>query len=538
MKHSVNKLLFFFLGFFFLLSSGCKKEQSDVVLSKSMSYFIVPENADPIIKRIANQLKLQELKQPFIDEFVLLHGVPKWEYSEIKIPNINGQNSREDSAPQILGDTLVFIPLVPTQEAFVKGFINCVVNDNLLFKLFDGKKYYENGFEKDENRRLPNADDVATKIFEFDKKIYNYNFIWIKDKRLFDKWNPNSVKPEQFILDISKLYHMTTVLSWQSEECGYQPTTLDPVGGWGYEEEWCSITFEWDIDIPDGGGGGWEPVLTSGTYTPGSQGPGGGSSPQTPSGNNNPGWTLPICDIIRVSPTKINYRANCNEVTIDNQIYFELLDVDYSETSNTPCLFDIISDMQSNGTLKSLLFNLFQNDPNSATYNNKLEIKFSVPDVLNNLDGTPKVSQTTFIEDPVTNKKTFYIKINGSLITNCSKEMLATIVLHEITHVFLTLEFPFSSQYEQHESIFDKNAGILATAIGEYFTSNVSNPLPAAHASALSLNGIDDYFVIPNTSTIDQQKDQACYDKYGFTYTWAKSIGNKYFNGDLGTHCD
>jgi hypothetical protein len=538
MKH-FTKLLFLFAIILTIFS--CKKEYNQINTSADISeydkFFNLPADAPSVLIRIAEKLKKQNEENPFIANFIKEEGYPLWAHAQIKVTpkkkdtrHFHGTDSSTNS------DTLVFIPLAKEQEEFVKGFISCIVQTDILFKLFEGEKFAEYGFDKSENRTAPNADDVAAKIIEFDKNIYGYNYVLITDKRLFDYWDPNLEKPNQFILDLSKSPQPSTFTTQVSFPCGYAPvsgpTGGDPVGGWGYTEVWCTIIFEWQY-TDAGGGGGYTPVLSGVTFIPPTDPHGGGDGSTPPkAGDINYGWQVPLCGVMRLTNTTLKYNGGCSQITIENQTFFSIKQFNVDQVSN-PCLLDIIENEIGETGCSQYLLKLFQqwNDPSHA---NQLKFKFSVNDILTQDDGvTPTISRTFFDTDPITGITTAYIKFNGPLLQNASKEFLATIILHELSHVFIYIKNPSVSVLQSHKNIFEEYVDDIALSAHELYPQ-----LSAVDATAMALQGMDDYYLLPGTLDIDPLKNSYCLATYGMSLLYARSIGLEYLNSSKGTRCE
>jgi hypothetical protein len=222
-------------------------------------------------------------------------------------------------------------------------------------------------------------------------------------------------------------------------------------------------------------------------------------------------------------------------MTIENQTYFAINDYNVSEVNN-PCLLDILENEIGKDGCSTYLLKLFQAtaDP---TYANQLKFKFSVNDILTGEDGvTPVMSKTVFTEivDPITQIKTTtaYVKFNREKLQNASKEFLATVILHEITHGFLHIQSPLTDQPTHHKSIFENHVPQIALSVGELYPT-----LNAVDATAMALQGLDDYFFIPGTTTYDDTKDARCLEYYGMSLSYARNRSLEYLNGTKGTKC-
>lgn len=76
----------------------------------------------------------------------------------------------------------------------------------LLFKLFKSEEYALSGFDKSENRTKMNAEEFVAQIMKFEKEMFNQEIYKIKDNRLFDYWDSDTVKPNEFYM-AAKMLH-------------------------------------------------------------------------------------------------------------------------------------------------------------------------------------------------------------------------------------------------------------------------------------------------------------------------------------------
>ena len=153
------QVLFFLLLSVLVLTYSCKKmDYFDVAkVNITERFFELPKNADPILKRIVEDLKQKNSLHPFVEQFVKNEGLPVWKYAKITIKRNHTENVSNTEGT----DTLVSVPIVPDGDAYVKDVLKVKINTEVLYKLFMGEQYASNGFDKDPNRTAPNAEDIV-----------------------------------------------------------------------------------------------------------------------------------------------------------------------------------------------------------------------------------------------------------------------------------------------------------------------------------------------------------------------------------------
>ncbi len=281
------------------LQLNCKKE--DFYKSKinvTEKFFELPPNTDPIIKRIVEDLKQKNALHPFVEQFVKKEGYPVWQYAKISSTQNYSANFTAGE-----GDTLVSVPVVPDGASYVKDVLKIKMDTELLYKLFVGENYAENGFDKNPDRTEPNADDIVKQIMAFEKEMYyaaDSTVIYhIKDNRLFDYWPADTTKPQDFYvalrLDLFEIEYpcilsFTYIVGWAplngNVEGGCEPgapcNPYVPVYNTSTYDGFC---IAW-VEVGGGGTEGWT------SYPEGE--PGGGEGTTTPpDSTSNPPNTLP-----------------------------------------------------------------------------------------------------------------------------------------------------------------------------------------------------------------------------------------------------
>ena len=285
------QVLFFLLLSVLVLTYSCKKmDYIDVAkVNITERFFELPKNADPILKRIVEDLKQKNSLHPFVEQFVKNEGLPVWKYAKITIKRNHTDNVINTEGT----DTLVSVPIVPDGDAYVKDVLKVKINTEVLYKLFMGEQYASNGFDKDPNRTAPNAEDIVKQIMAFEKEMYYSSdstvIYHIKDNRLFDNWPADTTKPQDFYMsvrpvgEICPIIEITYISGWEFCSSGKEISS-------NITKPKCPIyttLIIYDACYDDEGGeGGWT------TYPQGEPGGGDGTT-TTPDSTTNPPNTLP-----------------------------------------------------------------------------------------------------------------------------------------------------------------------------------------------------------------------------------------------------
>ena len=117
------------------------------------------------------------------------------------------------------------------------------------------------------------------------------------------------------------------------------------------------------------------------------------------------------------------------------------------------------------------------------------------------------------------------------MLQNASKEFIATVILHELTHSFYSINVPTSTEYQQHLSIFGGSALKIGQSLIELFPN-----LTPVDATALALTGLDDVILDANGNP-DPTRNTYAETNYGMGVVFARNRGLEYSNGTKGTHC-
>lgn len=191
-------IVFLVLALLFIFYS-CRKmdiqkarQSNDVAdLETVNSFFQLSANADPLLIRITGELRKKEAGHPFIKKLIATAGIPKWEYSELKLSivsnistvkvNAIGQDGRILST-QNTNDTTVLVPFVFAGVKRVNSFLAIHLSDSLPIKLFRGKDFATFGYNETGNK--PTAKSIAMRCMSFDQAIFKHDTFRVSDKTL------------------------------------------------------------------------------------------------------------------------------------------------------------------------------------------------------------------------------------------------------------------------------------------------------------------------------------------------------------------
>ena len=285
LKPFAFSFLVFILPIAILLNS-CKKidRQGSYTKSTIDKFLALPTNASPQLIRIIEDLKKKERENPFIVEFANKIGFPQWEFAKVQ----KDKRNSNALARELEENEIAEIPVVLNTEKFVNAILSVKLDTEPLYKLFKSEDWETYGFDKDNNRLEPNADDLVGKIMAYEKEIWSEQFFKVYDNRLFDYWPDGSSKRLSFVvapkvidgiivnIDIVCEYEQIPILGPDRTEITPCPPTaehcfeLSPIP--------CNaVGWIISIDNPLGGVAGWVSAPSE-LSNPGA-GPSGGGAP-------------------------------------------------------------------------------------------------------------------------------------------------------------------------------------------------------------------------------------------------------------------
>lgn len=287
----------FYLCLVFILLNACQKidqviqTQADQSEALTRTFLSLPEDSDPLLVRIISILKERECSRPFIADLVTKAGMPKWEFSELKIPAVgvgagristNFQKNKVNSVSSNSSiDTTVLVPFVFSGKRKVNSFLAIHLNDTIRLDLFQAKNYARYGF--DESTTKPVAQGIAKRFMLFEHRLFDIDTFRIKDKRLAKIFSGGRDTTGLFVFekeDASINAKAKSNYTLSLEICTGGSWVCDPNLVWNvWQSPHCPIVyvggscdFQW-FDIAD------DPAYPSGNYdTPISFTSGGGGA--------------------------------------------------------------------------------------------------------------------------------------------------------------------------------------------------------------------------------------------------------------------
>jgi len=171
---------------------SCKKTDSivadankEIIEETPENFFKVPDNASPVLKRIAKELERQNKTKEFITAFIAKEGFPIWAKSRIERQRKNGNISDFDADG--LEDTTVYIPLVVSAENYVTGFLKATVDDSVHIKIFRQGDYLNFPFKTPTvSPNVTTAEQYAIRFMSMDNDVFGSTEFKIEDKRMFN----------------------------------------------------------------------------------------------------------------------------------------------------------------------------------------------------------------------------------------------------------------------------------------------------------------------------------------------------------------
>ncbi len=458
---------------------NCRKINADRSVaylnqSPSEAFLNVPANSNPIFKRIAATIKVQDDRLHFLKNIAVKEGIPHWEGSTIlaggnmPLSGSSGTNQSQNSA----GDTIVLIPLVLKNTEYVNSFLACKVKDTVAVSLFSGRNYKKYGFQATANKL--SAENMAMQMMKLEYQTFRHDKFLIRDRHLFNRLPGNQVPNKTMVQlganknnglppggqntnsPLSLMVPVTTTSCqdvWISNDNGQLVGCPpgDPNCNGGHFETQCQTNIFW-IEIMDDAGGGGLPISDWPT-SPTSGGNG--------SGTGTGGW-------LSYSFTGVDHLSTWQTTTADAQKinYWATNNIDTTKLDSCRKLI-LRKLLNSNGiNIIGRLLTKLDRAIGDSSYLDNFRIRFVTVDSLRKyptLGGRfSKLSYSA--NSPVV---TATILINDSVIQHGSDLYVANVLLHETIHGYLAYLF--------HRIIKEKyNADQLASlGFSEAFTAYV-----------------------------------------------------------------
>jgi hypothetical protein len=285
-----------------LLFTGCQKKEiinNDLTVDYTENFFTVPNNVNPIIKRVANALSKQNDLYHFVNDLAKHEGMAFWSNSFI----LQGDSFLHRDANTATGtDTTVLIPLVLSNTQYVSGYLECKVTDSVQIALVKGREYNSYGYNTTDT--ILNAQTIAKVCMAFEYEIWGHDKFVIINATL---------GRSLFELAATPLYQVITI----------KPATIagrtQAVGHFHYE--YTMEEFQQDLqnnytawwyaqgynNVNGGGGGNVYPPSGVGGNPAGNSGTGGWYSyPYSGYSHWNSGWQITMEDGQKVNNFRLN----------------------------------------------------------------------------------------------------------------------------------------------------------------------------------------------------------------------------------------
>jgi hypothetical protein len=196
------------------------------------------------------------------------------------------------------------------------------------------------------------------------------------------------------------------------------------------------------------------------------------------------------------------------------------------------CLLSVVTSITTT-TIATQVSTMFNNTFVGA--NAPANISFAQnSNLVNPQTGLPVVALST--PNPATH--TWAIQLNPNYCPSASTEFWASVIVHELTHSFMTLYYGSNPNFQtltgQHQQMFLNTVNQMSSFLIQNFG------LSASHANALALGGIDDYLLSvsgSNNQSYINQVNSFVSQNYGHTFASAEAIRIQFKNGTLGQPC-
>lgn len=404
------------------------------------TFFEHSNNSPVAVKRAIENLKLQNKKKPFIKDFILKYGYPKWEYAKVTY-NSNSLKSGGNISNLENVDTLLNVPTVSNSEYFVRAVMSIKINQDFFYKYFNGNEYSNYGFDHNPDRLEPNAEDVALAIMKFEKLIFQTNLFKITDNRLLDYWTNGTIKPNYFFVK-AVLPEVPEDSPNGDEDCVDWYETVSSDGG----ETWEDTGVSWSegdcyegsgspiIIIDLGGTTGWNDQPWPGS------GGSGTTTPNTPINICERGWLRYVpqnwCPGSNLPQPPAGYNMNLADSVI----------IDTSITNNYPCFDNLIDTLSTFGNLNqtaqvalATIFGVYK----------YMHIKLKLDPTLSgqNIDAEtdpPIINGYPYPPDTLHFYST--IRFNPDLLNKGTKEFIVSTIVHEAMHSYIDYIFKLYQQ--------------------------------------------------------------------------------------------
>ncbi len=266
MLHSI-KCPFFFIILLVVLFSGCKKHatENEIQQDVAVDFFSVPENVNPIIKRVANALSKQNDEYHFVNNLAKNEGMAFWSNSFI----LQGNRFLQRNANTATGnDTTVLIPLVLNNTQYVSGYLECKVTDSVQIALVKGREYNSYGYNTADT--VLNAQTIAKVCMAFEYEMWGHDKFVVTNSSLAKSFFQLSASPLHQVVHVAPAPVPASASAvsyggyvYTMEE--FQQDLQDNYTAWWYAQGYNNVNGGGGGNIYPPSGVGGNPAGTSGT---------------------------------------------------------------------------------------------------------------------------------------------------------------------------------------------------------------------------------------------------------------------------------
>lgn len=516
---------FVFLSLLFLvIQQSCRKTDFIQDYSAKEEAFFRTSSKDPNVLRLIQSMKAENERTGFVSKLPKNSGAPIWDKYVMRSKKIDksifwrGLNGEPDS--------VVVIPFTSNNEnlSAIIVYDSSTVSPSLNCYTTNGNLYAEC---HNANVDVDKAEQMLAMFLQMENRVFGTRVFYHIPAKIFK----NPALPDTATSEKMLVIDTVTVQGFAADDC-FVIKYCNP-GGVCTPPTYCDncsvCPWVYYCDTPppgDGGGGGGTGEPPTPPTEPPTGGGGGGNCTNCPPPPPDPcpfggAWYNFVPTHEPCGPT------NPPNPPTEDPPYFTLVDVDDDSVSN-PCVKGVI-DVIGRGGFSNALLKFFEQHT-TPPMNQRMAIKIVQNDSLRGANGNLVAGHTDVKILPDTTVE-IRISINPSYMPNASKEYLATVLLHEVLHGYLTWNIPGSTQSQQHQKILEGYAGHIALSLHEIFPS-----LLAVDAISLGLQGLEGIIFLPN-GQIDQTQDDLAFSKYNIHLNQAIAIAQTFFNGSEGTPC-
>lgn len=472
-------------------------------------FFNLLPNADPMLQKVANDLKKKERTKPFIRNWVKNNGYPLWNKAVV----MKGGDRNNTRSGQDVSDSFALIPFSIPGSNSVRSVLNSRINDTIDYRFLQQHKYWQAGFT---NSNASNANSFMSLIMYVDNLSFGHENFWFRDSRLF-KENPvasDSGKYKFIQFKPHTANGRATGLVYQVCYDVFAP--CGPANGCPPDapcNAYCSTThcqdlFVWFEEDQNQYLNPFGAIYWSNNTLGGGGGTGGGGDAQLDENGNLTSYML----FPMLQPSVIR------------------------DSLTNPCLVEAKRRITNEKLTNFIIQSYYSITTKFA------EIRF-VEDSTLTYENSSILAPSACRETPP-GSNIWRIMLNPKLFRPATSsltsiEYAVCTILHEIVHVLIhykkELGLPLALDPPHIQMFFDWT-NRMATALREAFPN-----MSADDSFALALSGINDELDVEFNGTdqmvYDEFFNQMAIEKFGISTVVADSISNDYKNQIKGTLC-